>query len=74
MRTYKVTIEEIISEEFEVDAESIEEASEIAEELYFKGEFVVSNPTVEEVNIIDEKGTINKIVGWKRRYEDVSII
>lgn len=63
MRTYKVTVEEVISEEFEIEAESIEEASEITEELYNKCELVVSNPTVLEVNVIGEDGAVSKIWG-----------
>lgn len=38
---FKVTIEETISETFEVEATSIEEAMQIAEEKYNNGEFVL---------------------------------
>ena len=37
----KVIIEEHISQEFEVEAYDIEEAMEIAERMYYDGEFVV---------------------------------
>ena len=42
----KVIIEERISQEFEVEAENIEEAMEIAEEKYYDGEFVIDNGNV----------------------------
>ena len=38
---FKITIEEHVSETFEVEATDIEEAMEIAEEKYYKGEFVL---------------------------------
>lgn len=38
---YKVCIEETVSEEFEVDAETPEQALEIAEEKYKNCEFVL---------------------------------
>lgn len=37
----KVTIEEHIGQEFEVEADTIEEAMQIAEQKYYDGEFVV---------------------------------
>jgi hypothetical protein len=41
MRRFVVTIEEHISQAFEVEANDIEEAMEIAEESYNNGEFVL---------------------------------
>lgn len=41
MSKIKVTIEEHISQTFEVEAASIEEAMELAEERYWKGEYVL---------------------------------
>ena len=41
-----VTIEEHISQEFEVEADTLEEAMEIAEDKYLSGEFVLENPCV----------------------------
>lgn len=43
MKKYYITIEEHISENFEVEANSIEEAMQIAEEKYDNGEFVLEN-------------------------------
>lgn len=41
MKTFKIHIEETISDTFTVEAETMEEAMEIAEEKYTDGEFVV---------------------------------
>lgn len=41
MKTFTITIEETVSQEFNVEAESAEEAMEIAEEKYNNGEFVL---------------------------------
>ena len=41
-----VTIEEHISQAFEVDADTLEEAMEIAEDKYCSGEFVLDNANV----------------------------
>lgn len=41
MKKIKVTIEEHVSQTFEVEANDIEEAMEIAEEKYNNGEFVL---------------------------------
>ena len=38
-----VTIEEHISQAFEVEADTIEEAMQIAEQKYYDGEFVVDS-------------------------------
>ncbi len=41
MAKYTVTIEEMVSQGFEVEADSAEEAMRIAEEKYDSGEFVL---------------------------------
>ena len=41
-----VTIEEHISQAFEVEADTIEEAMQIAEDKYRSGEFVLDNTNV----------------------------
>ena len=41
-----VTIEEHISQAFEVEADTLEEAMQIAEDKYHNGEFVLENPCV----------------------------
>lgn len=42
MRTYIITIEEMISENFEIKANTAEEALAIAERKYRSGEYVLS--------------------------------
>lgn len=58
MSTFKVTIEEHISQEFEVEANDIGEAMEIAEQKYNDGEFVVESniPTAKLMMAEDEFG------------------
>jgi hypothetical protein len=46
---YKVTIEEHISQMFEVDADNEKQAEEIAAAKYCDGEFVVDNGSVTAV-------------------------
>lgn len=41
MKTFRITIEETISQDFEVEAEDMEQAMEIAEEKYNNCEFVL---------------------------------
>lgn len=41
MKKFKITIEEHVSETFEVEANDIGEAMAIAEEKYYDGEFVL---------------------------------
>lgn len=57
MKTFKITIEEHISGVFEVEADSMEEAMEIAEEKYKYGIFVVEPdgcPTAKLMMVEDE--------------------
>ncbi len=42
MKKYIITIEEMISENFEIEAETAEEAMDIAEHKYNIGEFVLA--------------------------------
>lgn len=58
MSTFKIIIEEHISQEFEVEASSMEEAEEIAKQKYYDGEFVVDNcnaPTAQLMYVEDEE-------------------
>lgn len=43
MKKYKVTIEEHISETFEIEAVDSEEAMQIAESRYYSGEYVLGS-------------------------------
>lgn len=53
-----ITIEETISQDFEIEAEDIKKAMELAREKYEDGEFVVepSTPTVVLMHAITEDG------------------
>ena len=56
---FKITIEEHISQVFEVEAINIEDAMEIAEQKYVDGEFVVDNcnaPTARLMQAESEDG------------------
>ena len=57
MKEYKVIIEETVSEEFKVVAESEEDARKIAEKRYQDGEFVLSpgNLVSKKMAVVSEK-------------------
>lgn len=54
----KATIEEVISQTFEVDVSSIETAYDEIRDMYRKGKLVVENATLTEANVMitDENG------------------
>lgn len=58
MRTYSVIIEETISEEFEIEANSEEDAVSKAIQEYNKGNFVVGSENVEhrQIAVIGDDG------------------
>ena len=60
---FTVTIEEHISQAFEVEADTIEEAMQIAEDKYRSGEFVLENPCVTAKLMMAENG--NKQTPWE---------
>ncbi|MDE6245218.1 MAG: hypothetical protein K2M50_06135 [Treponemataceae bacterium] len=62
---YIITIEEMISEDFEVEAECAEEAMNIAEEKYNKCEFVLEpgNLTFKQMAIMYPE---NEATGWTK--------
>ena len=41
-----VTIEEHISQDFEVEADTLEEAMEIADDKYYSGDYILDNANV----------------------------
>ena len=64
-KTFKITIEEHITQEFEVEATDIEEAMELAEQKYWDGEFVVDSmgmPTARLMQAEDEE--TNETTEW----------
>lgn len=62
---YKITIEETISQEFEIEANSIEEAKEKAIKDYESGKLVLEFGTVleKQINVINESN--NEIAEWE---------
>ena len=58
MKKFRITIEEHISQVFEVEATDLGEAMEIAEQKYHEGEFVVepSTPTAKLMMAESEDG------------------
>ncbi len=62
---YKITIEETISQEFEIEANSIEEAKEKAIKDYKSGKLVLEFGAVleKQINVINESN--NEITGWE---------
>ena len=65
MQKFKITIEEHVREAFEVEANDIGEAMEIAQEKYLNGEFVLEPGTVTAklMTAEDEDGT--ECTEWK---------
>ena len=60
---YKVTINEIISKEMEIEADSIEEAADIIEDYYNNGDFFADTlgiPTEKEM-IIETNDGVERI-------------
>ena len=63
MKKYKITIEEMISQTFDVEANSLEEALEIAERNYKTGKFVLApgNLVCKQICGEDENGHCTKL-------------
>ena len=60
---FTVTIEEHISQDFEVEANTLEEAMQIAEDKYYGGEFVLDNADVTAKLMMADDG--NKQTEWE---------
>jgi len=62
MNNFKIAIEEMISDTFEVEANSLDEAIEIAKEKYKNGEFVLEsgNLVAKQMAVIEP----NKETEW----------
>lgn len=58
MKIFKIHIEECVVETFEVEANDLEEAMEIAEANYYNGEFVLAPGSVvtKQMSAEDENG------------------
>lgn len=51
MAKIRITITEVISQDFEVDVQDVEHASEEIIEMYKNGEIVLENPEVQQVDL-----------------------
>ena len=60
MRKYRVVIEETVSEEFEIEANSEEDAVSKAIQEYEAGNFVVSSDNVggRQISVVDKDGEL----------------
>lgn len=57
MKIFRITIEEHISETFEIEANDLEEAMQTAEEQYWNQEFIIGpNVTARLMSAEDENG------------------
>ena len=54
----KVIVEEVISQEFEVEVSSLDNAYDEVRKMYSDGKLVVDNPTLTQANVMipDENG------------------
>ncbi len=60
MKTYKIEIEEILQETYEIEANSLEEAIDIAEEKYRSEEIILDYNALKETNFREFKDEIEK--------------
>ena len=59
---YKVCIEEMISEEFEIEADSVQNAMSLAEQKYSSGELVLApgNLVAKQMAIVEPKESVTE--------------
>lgn len=65
MKTFRVIIEETISQAFNIKAETIEDAIEIARNDYRNGFLIVDNGNLVESNLMAEDEETNKKTDWE---------
>jgi hypothetical protein len=64
MKTFKIHIEETISQAFDIEAETMEEAMEIAERDYNNGFLVVEDPTLVAKQMMAEDEETDETTEW----------
>ena len=64
MKTFKIHIEEMIVQAFDIEAETMEEAMEIAERDYEQGFLVVEDPTLVAKQMMAEDEETNESTEW----------
>lgn len=65
MKKFVISIEERICEDFNIEADSIEEAIKIAEDKYKKGELVLNPGEVQEKLMMAHEPETNESTEWK---------
>lgn len=63
-RTWTVTIEETVDQDFEVEASSMEEAEDIAREKYHNGEFVLEPGELTACQLMAQCEEIGEYGDW----------
>lgn len=61
---YYVTIEELVSKKFKIDAHSIEDAMNIAEQRYNQGEFVLEPGALTAKQMFAENENGTEVTEW----------
>jgi hypothetical protein len=61
---YDVTFEETVVQTFEIEANSLEEAAEVARTKYKNGELVVENGEVHSVLVCTSSKNYEETTGW----------
>ena len=64
MKTFKITIEETVSETFDIEAETIEEAMEIAENDYNNGFLILEPGNLVAKQMMAEDEETNETTEW----------
>ena len=64
MKTFKITVEEHISQSFDVEANNIDEAMEIAQKDYNNGFLIVESAEVNAKLIMAENEETNEATEW----------
>lgn len=66
MKTYKIEIEEILQDVYSIEANSLEEAINIAQERYSNEEYILESETLKETNFREYKEEKNKKIELER--------
>jgi hypothetical protein len=64
MKKFTITIEEMVSEDFEIEAETMEEAMDIAEEMYNNGDIVLEPGNLVSKQMMGEDTETGECTEW----------